>query len=153
MVYSLIFCSSSLLSTRSLSSSSYISLLLSSSSALCFDVIEEEVVCSSPPQPRVQRAETSNQWCQQPTLYSTAIDARKKDWLCGLVMIVWAPDKQITFIPAKAGTVKTLLYTNPNANAGILSLFPFNVTMLEVMKAQEAEVEMWSLTPSWLLFL
>lgn len=71
-------------------------------------------------------------------------------------MIVWAPDNQITFISARlqqTGTVKTLLYTNPNANAGILSLFPFNVTRLEVMKAQEAELEMWSLTPSWLLFL
>lgn len=108
------------------------------------------------PTAKSPESETSNQWCQQLALCSAApqtLKRRPTPWT--RVMIVWAPDTQITLISAKqqkAGAIKINLYTDPAVNTATVPLFTASVMMLEAMKAREAELEMWSLTPRRLFY-
>lgn len=104
--------------------------------------------------------ETSNQWCQQMTLCSTAPQPLKRGAhsleLCNDCLSSWHSDHTNFTKATKDGSPKIImkkknLYPDPAVPSAV-SLFTVTGKMLEALKAREAELEWWSHT-TWQLFI
>ncbi len=153
MAYSLIFCSYGLLSPASLFFFPLhlpLALLLSS----VFWCNWGGGGAQFSPTAKSPESKTSNQWCQQLTLCSAAAQTLKRGpTLWTRVMIVWAPDTQITLISAKrpkAGAIKYISAPTP------LLLHPqslFSLLVWWCLKQWNLERQSWRCEASRYAFL